>query len=335
MAWTLDWSSGNQDWHSVANVTDFQKAVNERITMLNEIGTLTLKNIGDDVQRHQWIEDIQVWIAANYGNFVRSHDTGGNALSNGVYDNSATIDIYSSLADLFDRTGLTNSTWRRYTTHPDDAGADLGGVIQAGDIIGPWLFEDMQACLNRLVWTRYKGDWVHGGVNPNLKVGDGDDAVEATAKTEAETDFDGDSQQENRTPDCFSWVFHNGTYQTNLTRSKSYSQLTGVDDSVSRDADWYIYSAAPILGGGGNAWNDNGDDVIEDKYSYWLTDAPATASTTITSSTNIGTLASYPAWATYGGPPSNTYYEGWVGGSIVTYYLAVLRWNVTNGFVYQ
>lgn len=155
MAWNCT-SWANADWSAIANVTDFQKAVNERqkaLTGADAIGTL--KAVGDDVQDHAWIEELQQWVEDHCGvfNFVVSHIAGAPR-SSGCFEGETVAPFYMTLAEVFSAAGLGTATWRAYVTHPDDAGVDQERKIAPGDIIGPWLFEDLQAVLNVMVWTR-------------------------------------------------------------------------------------------------------------------------------------------------------------------------------------
>ena len=68
--------------------------------------------------------------------------------------------------------GLANNMFRRAVeTDEDDNPIFLGpeseedyGLIQSGDIVGPWVFEDLQACLSEMRWTLGEVSYKDGSV---------------------------------------------------------------------------------------------------------------------------------------------------------------------------
>ncbi len=161
--WAVDWSTEvDGDWTLVANVTDFQKAFNERdqaLTGTDKYSPLVIA--GDDIQARSLWKGMQSTVAGWGIKFAISHDNGTPRAAE-YYDGAPEISVYG-LAEIFSAAGLAHSNWRRYTTHPDDGGSDLGGEMQVGDIIGPWVFEDIQATLNVLVWPKSTGAWTANG----------------------------------------------------------------------------------------------------------------------------------------------------------------------------
>lgn len=116
--------------------------------------------------------------------------------------------------------------WRRYTTHPDDGGSLLYGPIQAGDVIGDWLYEDIQAGFNLKVKRTQWGIWdtLNGGHTYGLGEFEAD---AATAKSAATTDFNAQPTGIAWTPESSTYldVFDGGTapdtYTASMTRGAS------------------------------------------------------------------------------------------------------------------
>lgn len=334
MAWTItNWA--NADWSDVDILNEFVDAINERDSARGGAGNLASTiSAGDDAQavgNSPVFENMRAWqvaIESMYNTyFIVSHDA-GTPRGAGYWDNKAAILKYASLTELFSAAGLSPQTgWRRYTTHPDETGSVAYGQIVAGDIIGPWIFEDLQKVLNVLVHTDSvdSASLINGDT---YSTGTGDDFDWETAKTEAEGNWA-------RSGDVDEFYAHSRAewigspsfiYQVRMDRSSGEVQLTGVWNDVTRDVDWYFRGAKYVT------WDAQGDDVIEDKYSLWLTDAPATNSTTVVSSTEIGDASVMPDWCAQpnGGATGLGYAQSGAND-----HARVFRWNVTNGFVYQ
>lgn len=169
MAWTTtSWSAGCATI-SVALLNEFESAVNERQRALD--GNLAFDPLtaqGATVDHARW-EAMQQWVEDNLTSFIVSHDA-GTKRSAGYYDNKATIDYYANLAAVFSAAGLGTATWRAYTTHPTDAGADQARQVDTADIMGHWNPEDLQKVLNVLVWTGERSSSIVDG-DHNYSVG--------------------------------------------------------------------------------------------------------------------------------------------------------------------
>lgn len=142
MGWpTTNWN--NADWSALSTVNAFIEAINERLKAVSKVPTLlSLVEIGTDVQSAEFWRTIQEWTMGLACFFVESGYTGGSSRPPSI-----------TFERAFQLAGLTYSNWRRYTTHPDEGGMPQYGVMQPGDIIGPWIFEDIQKFLNVLTRT--------------------------------------------------------------------------------------------------------------------------------------------------------------------------------------
>ena len=317
MAWTITtWD--DVDWSAAATLNEFVGAVNERKSALGQGSPFATVVAGDDVQAASFFVAYQAWIEANRGSFVVSHIV-GDPWVGGHYDGEAAIATYANLAAVFSGAGLAHSNWRRYTTHPDEAGVVAYGQMQAGDIIGPWIFEDIQKCLNVLVWTKKGFAWQGG--DSYQGVGSSSVSWEA-AKATAEANWA-------RTGDGVPWAvsysrgFPSGAnWAAILERYAGEAYVINVWNGVARYADWYLSTYAA------GTYDAYGDDVLEDVFSLWLQDEPATDATTIVSSSKIGDASVMPntPWADW-----NTV-RGWDSSTPGMW--VVLRWNVSGGFAY-
>jgi len=334
MAWPIDWTVNDQEWPAVTSVQAFQKAVNERAQALGLAAPITLKAVGDDVHDYAWIAELQQWVEDNLTSFVVSH-FGGAPFAAGYYQGSASIYFYANLAAVFGATALATVTWRAYTTHPDDAGADQGRKIQAGDIIGPWHFEDLQAILNVMVCTAEICTWTHEEPEGNWRQGTDEGATAALAQAATETDWDGNAAGEVPWPPmALANVADMGAnWQGRLDRVSKYMRGT-FPNPCKRDIDWYVIGF-PL-----DVWVANGDwpdGYAAESYSLLVTDAgvaDATAESSITFGPHPIADGDKPSWDA--GADDVSY--GWQldrGGPGDPNSTAVLRWDVTDGFEYQ
>ena len=323
MAWTItNWA--NADWSAAATLNEFVGAVNERKLAMGQGGPVPTVNAGDDVQTRSFLLQFQQWAEDSLGSFVAAW-AGGEALGAGWYDGAATIPHYASLAAVFAAAGLGYSDWRRYTTHPDEAGSVAYGQMQAGDIIGPWIFEDLQKILNVLVWTKRDIGWTE-------KVWYSSEEFAfswASAKAAAEAAWSIMEVSVSPAAASRGTYYSASSYGALLSHSEASGQVANVWNGVTRHADWYIKAEAA----GGDSWDDYGDDVLEGLFSLWSQDEPATDGSTIISGTKLGTASVMPntPWCAEPTPAATWTWRGWR----ILATGVVLRWNVFGGFNYQ
>ena len=151
----------NPDWASAAFLNEIVAGIRERQGACGQ-GLLPLVSAGDDVQSAGFIYSLQFSIATlwnNGGDRYINKDAG----SGGDFSDIGGLPYWSDVT-LFPAAIVGGGTnWRRYTVHPDDGGTAAYGPCVAGDIIGPWLFEDMQAVLKKLLWVGMVGTWGDNG----------------------------------------------------------------------------------------------------------------------------------------------------------------------------
>jgi len=289
---------------------------------------------------------MQTWIQNDAATtWVQSHETNGTLRANGYYDNKSTIDLWT-WANFKLATGLT-SGFRRATTWPADwtdysDAAYSYGPIQAGDIRGPWIFQDLQDAFKKLLWTlNISTDitpplWKYvSGTNYKLATADGHDDVFAVAKALSEAEYDGSGSTQDDAPRSISRALHDeysvpppeywrDYYETALWARMAYLQAYGVYTGVDCDAEFYAYAVKTDAGIDHNTWNANGDDVLENKWSLWLTDNDANGAATVTSSTRLGDLT-YPVWVA-----EPALHDNDAEGYRVTDQAIIFRWDFTH-----
>jgi len=130
------------DLFHVDLLNELWSAYSERRLALG-IAAATAWAIGQDVQPQSTWAGIQTWIETNSTSFV-DH---AQAVS-GHYNNFADIPMFT-LATFRAAAGLNAAGFRRSTS----TGATAYGIMQVGDEIGPWVFQELQAALSALKWT--------------------------------------------------------------------------------------------------------------------------------------------------------------------------------------
>jgi len=338
----IDWTT-NPYWSELTNVNDFISAIRERQTAIGDTPLMGLKAEGEDVQLASVWADMQQWIIDHYNDFAISHAAGMRHPVD-YYDAAGNVQHYANLAALFSAAGLSTSTFRAYATHPDDGGSDLSHKLTSGEIIGPWIFEDIQKCLNAMIWQQGDVGWdgtaskygeaglQFGWLDPNHP------GPWAVVKTDVEADWDvvtpGDYAPWATTRARFNFDGDYGAYATRL-RSRCRC-VDNLGTGISRAIRWFVWATAPPIYNEGDVteWHNNGETRIsEDAWACWLVDSPSSDVTNPFSSDSLGDPAAlpFPAWcqeptADPGDRQDTT--KGWE----IDYDNCLVQWDVANGF---
>lgn len=170
MAWT-DVSAASVWWQIEGFCNEFVDAIAERAAIVGVSNMATIDAarfpvaVDDHVQSYMIWSQLQQWCLDNCDEFVRSKDWDDPDYVEADYDNSATIDMWTStLLGQYITGSPSNEGFRRYTTHPDDGGTVAYGNMEIDDIIDIWIFQDLQKALNVLTWTKY--DLIDVGTPP-------------------------------------------------------------------------------------------------------------------------------------------------------------------------
>jgi len=174
----------NADWSAKAFLDQIVLRIQERQTVVG----LTLRanvTIGDDVQARSFIVGLQADIESLLDDFVDHTQGSGN------FSGSSIVPMWSSVSFFLALNGGTS--WRRKVDYDDDFSY---GQIASGDIIGYWIFEDLQNALKLLKWVVRVGKWEEtGGLETGstyigqstYSIGTEEDIT--TAKSNAEADW--------------------------------------------------------------------------------------------------------------------------------------------------
>ena len=151
--------TGGLDWQDVDFVNQIIKGYSERRQVVGDSSVADYV-AGADIQDKDVWEDIQLWIDAtavssNWINHTTSPFTGYSS-----------IPYFTNLVTFRTAASLNSSGWRRATEWVPDAVApdwetDVTfsyDVMQADDIIGPWIFDDLHKALSTLKWTNLDGN---------------------------------------------------------------------------------------------------------------------------------------------------------------------------------
>jgi hypothetical protein len=242
------------------------QAYNERRQCVDaDFEPVSLLGAGSNAQDTLFWRRIQQWVTS------QMVLTGSNRRwINHAQDVDESADPFFTLVDFKYASGLVGGAdsgggatvgWRRATTKPADwtdyEDAAYGyGVIQAGDIRGPWFFEDLQKALDSMRWSVM--------VNPSrtewqsrVGTGTGEDANEAIS--EASDDYTTSGWLD---PGGFKEYYHNefdvseiggGQFICNLVRHRSKLEFKNIPTHIRADVKFFCILDTFLVG---DLWND-------------------------------------------------------------------------------
>lgn len=139
------------DWADVNTMNELIGAYNERRQALGQSPVATI-SAGDDVQLASLYSDIQSWIGTYSSSFIQSYDYPGTKRS--IQSFTSTPETYADTDDFTHSCGLQASHTGQYGWERTADGVNFDvGTVQVGDVIGPWIFNDLEKALNCLTWT--------------------------------------------------------------------------------------------------------------------------------------------------------------------------------------
>ena len=230
--------------------------------------------------------------------------------------------------------GLHANGWlRRYMSGGSVVSAY--GTMQADDIIGTHVFNELYQALQILVWQKVACGYsnttpsdLYDGASLEDTWGQ---ATTALAAAWADTG----------NPVVGEDVYYGGTIadQYGARAQRVYGKLENTENvstAFKRDADYYSIAEAITPGAGDYAvytdatFDAYGDGVSDGVFKKVMTDSPAAATTTFESGSAYGDVT-LPAPAPTEPTPGHNYIRGYVHNG----FLIVVRWDVTDGFSYQ
>jgi len=137
--------------------------VSERAQALGQ-SALTLVAAGDDIQAKSFWYALQEWVETYCTSFVdHTQETNPGDFDGETAFPMFTLSSFRSAADLHSSGFRRATAWDPSGTPPADDWTDLNdpmfsyGRMQADDIIGPWIWVDLQNALTALKWTKQSG----------------------------------------------------------------------------------------------------------------------------------------------------------------------------------
>jgi hypothetical protein len=256
------------------------EAHNERALVVGA-GVLPLPVVGDIANDGDWWATLQERVEAMVPNFVNHLITlNGEPLPIPMF----------TLATWRAAAGLHADGFSAYTIHPDDAGVAEHRIGEAGDILGTWLFQEIQAGLKILRKTNpsvgfdpITDTYNEGGPDP---FGPADTPTEAAAKTGALTEYNGLTNIASL--DISPYVYArlawfppdpDPSYEYWTARLRriggQYVQWAVAAGSPARDLDFYVVAGLDTPDGTILEFDDNGDlpvDYTINTLYLWLAD---------------------------------------------------------------
>jgi len=144
--------TNNVEWQDLSILNELVTSINEHKGVLGQDQNMPIVTEETDISGTNFWFPMQKWIMDNYTNFV-DHTVNfsniGGMVRFDITSFSTNANWESSLG--FRRTtnwvpGTVDGTWQNDVTFSY-------GTIQAGDIIGPWIFYELQHSLDALRWT--------------------------------------------------------------------------------------------------------------------------------------------------------------------------------------
>lgn len=210
-------------------------------------------------------------------------------------------------------------------TDYDDA-AYVYGWIQQGDVIGPWIFADLQAACNALIWTLYDtSDWVSSASPGESYTGVGGPYTNwSDARDEAETDWHSNGASSGGSPYAYALVSGSGPYTAQIQRRagvQTWAVPTAMEDRYKNLA-YYLKPSAY------GTFDANGETLTEGAWTLWREESSITGETDVSSAAFGSSLVStMPNWSAP--------VDGGQRGYLVTDpSVVIVKWNVTDGFDY-
>ena len=325
------------DWAAVSFINEFDEAYSER-RQAKYLSPWSNTTAGTDVQAVSFWTTFQDWITTYCTGFVQSHDADGSIRAWNCYDGETAMPGWT-IANLMESAsggaaGAGQKHFRRATTIPTDwtnwtDAAYSYGQMQAGDIIGPWIFKDLQEAFRRLIWSFGSCNF-SGLQTDNRQRGQGNDADWATAKSEAEDNTYITSIVHEPTAYTYASAYEDyGTRYTAAFRAIWNKGIaSGIWTGKVHSIDFYIM---PVKLTAAHPWDAYGlgltQDVLNLFESHLLSSSATETSAAIGHNNWAGQGYTWCACPVLGGGDTK---RGWRTGAAGV----VLRWDVTGGFDY-
>ena len=305
-AFTINYTN----WQTLSKINEIQLAYSERRQVIGQSASANTTE-GTDVQSASYWNIYQNWLESNCTSFV----------------NHGSIPDVFTLATWRASAGLNANGFRRST----DGSSFSYGNMQAGDIIGQWIFDDLIKGFSALKKTKSAGGWNNNGENNSIYVNSGwfyaDTPEEAWAAAfdEAVQLFNNFSPvSANAYPEAEARGGHRAwegpKAAAGIDRRYNYPNISGIPGSIEHSVKLWI-KATPS--GYSGQFDANGDAVSE---TYSIFQSWGNSFDTSYQGNKIGSLIlpnlpDYPDWID--GGARRGYFVRWP-------LLFVVTWNFTN-----
>ena len=199
------------------------------------------------------------------------------------------------------------------------------GLMREGDIIGPWIFEDLQKGFGTLRWTPANGTWTNQGENNFRSVTSAEYFIWNQAKAHAESLWDaaGNAPNDRPGPARYSWTSYPIVWHTTGLHSEyAYPKVLLSAHAVPRAVEsWLQGSKVPDINGEFDA---QGDGLTEELALLDALEATASA-IDFTYPTRVGQIPANGVYPTWMDAPSESWAKGYVG-----LHQLLLKWSFTN-----
>lgn len=307
MGWSWTTAAAGDDWQDRAYIKELYEAWNERRVAIGQ-SAVTVPAAGDYASSVALFADVQQWIETNCSTFARSHNADGTARADAYWDGQVIADaslqstLTWSVSTLRQSAGLNASGFTRLT----GSGTSYG-IAQAGDYVAATLFNELRACLDRLIWVYRK---IITSSTATYRQGFGSTFAAAQSSYAAASTFSGSLLPYI----AYAESKRDGTSSYILTRAASTTKVT---ESTAKPCaiDWYYHTVKWSSAG----FEAHGDSVTEGEFVCFDQSASSSGPYPRSSSTagNVAAAASFTD-------------PGAVSFSGVGYYLhpyAIIRWE--------
>lgn len=299
-------------WQALSFLNPILTSLREHQSALSQSLT-SLVVAGQNIQGYTLWSGIQTWLQTYCASYVDHSQTVTGAASLPMF----TLATWRSLA------GMHPSGFRRVPgASPPASWTNLSdsaysyGLIQPGDMFGPWLFDDLQRGLDILRWVPLPVTWSTASLTYNENEGSQDEDEEdpEQQRAQAEADFDSlDNKALNAdAPRAYTMIWYPGWDNTHIRRRCAHIQCTVPTSPSPFRVDFYVLPT-----GYGAGFDAQGDSLTADVLNLINIEVSPTPGTLLSDQIGAGYDVRPPNWH-----PSYTH--GYYGYQVAASY-AILK----------
>jgi len=284
------------NWAAVSNMNQMVTVANEIVivTQASTADTNELSEVGENAGATPFIDPTDRWTVEMFQELIEVKydelwfgddeiDGATNYYVKDAYGFPEGLGVYQryyTISNFYDSVGINWRGFRRAETNwptnwenIDDAAYTYGGV-ETGDIIGPWVFDDIQKCFSGMTtmvqvvgWgfdptisNRWYGSSA-GGTNWGETVSDayGDYGAVQAVSTRPRAHTEGTHNYLNPPPNT-------NNFNLKILLYFNKAKLTAYGKDIERDVSFYARGDKPAFTPGNVVYDDNGSGVIEGEW---------------------------------------------------------------------